>query len=285
LSFGVAVFGPHSPRQRNSIQPERAINQQLIINLILLPIGSVMKEKGMIIPIGDEIERTATPFQFATIFMVAACVGVWGWQVNLPYEAVDDSFYAFGLVPAFLFGFREPAAEIAVIPPALTVITSMFMHGSWSHIIGNMLYLWVFGSSMEEACGHVRFVIFYILCGIGAGLGHALVEPAGVVPMIGASGAISGLLAAYMLVYPYNKVTLLVLILSFIKIRLPALLVIGFWIAYQIYEMFAAAAAPEAQAGGGIAWTAHVGGFATGALLIFVLRRPGVKLMQEPALR
>jgi membrane associated rhomboid family serine protease len=238
----------------------------------------------MIIPIGDEIERTATPFQFATIFMIAACVGVWGWEMRLPYDAIGDAFYSFGLVPAFLFGYRVPSPELAVIPPELTVITSMFLHGSWSHIIGNMIYLWVFGSSLEEACGHVRFVIFYILCGIGAGVGHALVDPAGVTPMIGASGAISGLLAAYMLVYPYNKVTLLVLIFSFVKIRLPAMLVIGFWIFYQMFEMFAAAAAPESQ-GGGIAWTAHVGGFVTGALLIFVLRRPGVKMMQEPALR
>lgn len=237
----------------------------------------------MIIPIGDEIERTATPFQFATIFMVAACVGVWGWEVNLPFEEVDNAFYAFGLVPAFLFGFREPSPELALIPSELTIITSMFMHGSWSHIIGNMVYLWVFGSSLEEACGHVRFVIFYVLCGIGAGVGHALADPAAAVPMIGASGAISGLLAAYMLVYPYNKVTLLVLLFSFVKVRLPALVVIGFWIAYQMYEMFSAAGTPEPQAGG-IAWTAHVGGFATGALLIFVLRRPGVKLMQEPAL-
>lgn len=237
----------------------------------------------MIIPIGDEIERTATPFQFATIIIMGICFAVWGWEINLPFEAVDGAFYSFGLVPAFLFGFRAPPPELAVIPPALTVITSMFMHGGWSHIIGNMLYLWVFGSSLEEACGHVRFVIFYILCGIGAAVGHALVDPAGIVPMIGASGAISGLLAAYMLVYPFNKVTVLVMLIGFVRVRLPALGVIGFWIAYQMYEMFAAAAAPEPEAGG-VAWTAHVGGFATGAILIFVLRRPGVKMMQEPEL-
>lgn len=238
----------------------------------------------MFIPIGDEIERTATPFQFATILILATCVGVWGWEVNLPAEEVDGAFYSFGLVPAFLFGFREVPPELAVIPAELTVLTSMFMHGGWAHIIGNMVYLWVFGSSLEEACGHVRFVIFYILCGIGAGVGHALVEPAGLVPMIGASGAISGLLAGYLLVYPYNKVTLLVLLFSIVKVRVPALVVIGLWIAYQMYEMFAAAAAPEPQVGG-VAWTAHVGGFVTGALLIFILRRPGVKMMQEPALR
>ena len=238
----------------------------------------------MIIPIGDEIERNATPFQFATIFILAACVAVWGWEVNLPVEEVDGAFYSFGLVPAFLFGYRTPLPELAVIPVELTIITSMFMHGGWSHIIGNMVYLWVFGSSLEEACGHVRFAIFYILCGVGAAIGQAMVDPAGTVPMIGASGAISGLLAAYMLVYPYNRVTLLVLLVSFIKVRVPALAVIGLWIVYQMYEMFAAAAAPEPQAGG-VAWTAHVGGFATGAVLIFLLRRPGVKMMQEPALR
>jgi len=238
----------------------------------------------MIIPIGDEIERTATPFQFATIFILGACVAIWGWEFNLPAEEVQGAFYSYGLVPAFLFGFRAPPPEWAVIPAELTVLTSMFMHASWSHIIGNMLYLWVFGSSLEEACGHVRFVIFYILCGIGAAVGHALVDPAGIAPMIGASGAISGLLAGYMLVYPFNRVTLLVMLVGFVRVRVPALVVIGLWIVYQMYEMFSAAAAPGPQAGG-VAWTAHVGGFATGALLIFVLRRPGVKLMQEPAHR
>ena len=147
-----------------------------------------------------------------------------------------------------------------------------------------MIYLWVFGSSLEEACGHVRFVIFYILCGVGAAIGQALVDPGGTLPMIGASGAISGLLAAYMLVYPFNKVTVLIMLIGFFKVRLPAMAVIGLWIAYQMYAMFAAAAAPEPEIGG-VAWTAHVGGFATGAVLIFVLRRPGVKMMQEPALR
>jgi len=237
----------------------------------------------MIIPIGDEIERTATPFAFATIAMLAACIGVWAWQMNLDPALVDDSFFSFGLVPAFLFGYRVPSPELAVIPAELTVITSMFMHGGWSHIIGNMIYLWVFGSSLEEACGHVRFVIFYLLCGIGAGLGHALVDPAATVPMIGASGAISGLLGAYLLVYPFNRVTVLVMMVAMFKVRLPALLVVGLWIAYQMYAMFAAAAAPEPEVGG-VAWTAHVGGFATGAALIFFLRRPGVKMLQEPAL-
>lgn len=236
----------------------------------------------MFIPIGDEIERTATPFQFATILILTACIAVWGWEFNLPADAVNDAYYSFGLVPAFLFGFRVPPPELAIIPAELTIITSMFLHGGWAHIIGNMVYLWVFGSSLEEACGHVRFVIFYILCGIGAAVGQALVDPGGTIPMIGASGAISGLLAGYLLVYPYNKITVLVLLFSVIKVRLPALAVIGLWIAYQIYEMFAAAApGPDV---GGVAWTAHVGGFATGLVLIFVLRRPGVKMMQEPAL-
>jgi len=238
----------------------------------------------MIIPIGDEIERRATPFQFATIAMLAICVAVWGWEFNLSREDFEGAFYSFGLVPAFLFGYRVPPPELAIIPAELTIFTSMFMHGGWSHIIGNMIYLWVFGSSLEEACGHVRFVIFYLLCGVGAAIGQAMVDPAGTIPMIGASGAISGLLAAYMLVYPFNRVTVLFMFIGIFKIRLPAMIVVGLWIAYQIYEMFAAAAAPD-PAVGGVAWTAHVGGFATGAVLIFFLRRPGVKMLQEPALR
>ena len=235
----------------------------------------------MIIPLGDDVKRTWVNFQFATAFMLAACIVVWGRQINLPPEAFEQAFYSFGLVPAVFFGLKPLSPELAIIPSFLTIFTSMFMHASWSHIFGNMLFLWVFGSSLEMACGHVRFVIFYLLCGVGAGLGQSLVDPSGTVPMIGASGAISGVMAAYMLVYPYNKVKLLIFIF---KVRVPALALIGFWIFYQMYEMFSAAAAPVSQAGG-VAWTAHVGGFATGMVLIFFLRRPGVKMMQEPALR
>lgn len=238
----------------------------------------------MFLPIGDEIEREATPFQFATIFFMAACFAAWGWLINLPPGEAERAFYTFAMVPAFLFGYRTMPPEIAVMPVELTLITSMFMHASWSHIIGNMAYLWVFGSSLEEACGHVRFVIFYLLCGIGAAIGQALVDPTDIIPMVGASGAISRLLAAYMLVYPFNRVTILVMLIGFVRLRIPALVLVGLWIFYQMFEMFAAAANPHPEAGG-VAWTAHVGGFATGAVLIFLLRRPGVKLMQEPELR
>ena len=117
----------------------------------------------MIIPIGDEIERRATPFQFATIAMLAICVTVWGWQFNLSREDFEGAFYSFGLVPAFLFGYRVPPPELAIIPAELTIITSMFMHGGWSHIIGNMIYLWVFGSSLEEAARNLGVPIDHSL--------------------------------------------------------------------------------------------------------------------------
>lgn len=231
----------------------------------------------MFFPIGDDIERDEAAFQLSTIGLFAICFTVFGLQFSLesPQEYVNI-IRTFGLTPAALLLGYELPAHLAVIPPELTLLTSMFLHIDMFHFAGNMLFLWAFGSSVENATGHVRFVILYLLCGLAAGYGQALAEPASTIPVVGASGAISGIMAAYLLVYPFSRVRV-AMILGFrlVVIRVPALVVIGGWIALQAWEMIAASASGE---DGGVAWTAHIAGFLAGLLLIAVLRRKGVKI-------
>lgn len=241
----------------------------------------------MFLPIGDDIERDAAPFQFSTIIMFGICLAVFGWQFSLKDPQIYyDAIMTFGLTPAAILGNYQLPPHLALIPPELTLFTSMFIHADIMHFAGNMLFLWTFGSSLEEATGHIRFVILFLLCGLGAGIGQALVDPSSTIPMVGASGAISGVMGAYLLVYPFSRVRVMILVgFRFPVINVPALVVIGLWIALQIWEMLAANAAIAAGTAdeGGVAWTAHVGGFVTGMLLIMVLRRPGVKLMESKA--
>lgn len=236
----------------------------------------------MLIPIGDDIEREAAPIQFLTILFVMACVGAWGWEFSLPAETAWEQIVPFTMVPAVVSGYQQVPLEQLVIPPELTMITSLFLHADWMHLIGNMIFLWVFGSSVEEATGHVRFILLYLLSGLAASFGQLMADPSSTIPTLGASGAISGVMGAYLLVYPFNRVKVLMMLTSFVVIRIPALLCIGFWIFWQCVEMWMASATPQQEDVGGVAWTAHVAGFVAGLFLIAVLRRPGVKLMNEP---
>lgn len=169
-----------------------------------------------------------------------------------------------GLVPAALFGVNSQILDLLSVPPAVTLFSSMFLHGGWMHLIGNMLYLWIFGNNVEDSMGHLRFVLFYLLCGIAAGLAQAIPNPESMVPMVGASGAISGVLGAYLLLYPHARVLVLLPLGIFSRVfHLPAVWVLGFWFVYQILS----SALSSAQ-GGGVAWGAHIGGFIAGMLLI-----------------
>jgi membrane associated rhomboid family serine protease len=146
--------------------------------------------------------------------------------------------------------------------PAVSLVSSMFMHGGWLHLGGNMLYLWIFGNNVEDAMGHFRFVAFYLLCGAAAAAAQALSAPASTVPMIGASGAVSGILGAYLILHPFARVHTLIIIIFFVRIiELPALVVLGVWFMLQIMNSAGAAEA-------GVAWYAHIGGFVAGLLLI-----------------
>ena len=203
-------------------------------------------------------------FPRITIGLIVVNVLVFVFELLLPSEGMLDSFaYTWGLIPAELMRLN-PAA-------VLTVFTSMFIHGGFLHLASNMLYLWIFGDNIEQALGSFRFVFFYLLCGVGAALGQVLVSPSSTVPMIGASGAISGVLGAYLLLFPRAEVETLVLLGYFVRlIRLPAAVVLGMWI---LLQLFSGVLSLGMDATGGVAFFAHIGGFVAGLVLVLLLRR------------
>ena len=226
-------------------------------------------------PLKDDNPAELPPM--ITVALIAACVLVFFWQLSLG-QAQQAAVFAFGTVPAVLFGLAELPSELQLIPAELTLVTSMFMHGGWMHIIGNMLYLWIFGNNVEDAMGHIRFIVFYLVCGLAAVLAHALPGPESTVPMIGASGAISGVLGAYLLLYPHARV-LVAIPFGFIiqTFYLPAVAVLGLWFVIQLLN-----SATTAAEGGGVAWGAHIGGFVAGMLLVPLFKRRDVPLWQRP---
>jgi membrane associated rhomboid family serine protease len=187
---------------------------------------------------------------------------------------------------AFLFEQTLSDRELAlfvrvygVVPASFTwssVFTSMFLHGGWMHILGNMLFLWIFGDNVEDRLGHGRFVVFYLLCGMVAALAHVMSEPGSLIPTIGASGAVAGVMGAYFVLYPHSRIlTLLPLFIFWQVIEVPAVLFLGLWFALQLFSgvgtmLMATQGAPA----GGIAFWAHVAGFVAGVVLVFAFRRP-----------
>jgi membrane associated rhomboid family serine protease len=186
--------------------------------------------------------------------------------------------YQYGAIPAVLFGSESLPPEAAVLPASLTLLTSMFLHGGFMHLIGNMLYLWIFGNNIEDAMGHARFILFYIVCGIAAALTHAWMDPGSAIPMIGASGAISGVLGAYLLLYPRAHVLVLIPLGFFTRMMyIPAGFVLGFWFLLQLLNSGLAAGG-----GGGVAWFAHIGGFIAGMILIGFFKHRSVRFFNPP---
>lgn len=221
-------------------------------------------------PIHDENPSATTAY--VTISVIAVCVAIFLWQFMLGVEG-QQLVYQFGLIPAVLFEYRPLPAELAVLPAWLTVISSMFLHGGWLHLLGNMLYLWVFGNNIEDAMGHSRFIIFYIVCGIAAAMAQVIPDTQSVIPMIGASGAISGVLGAYLMLYPRARVLVVIPIFFYMHIaRIKAGWVLGIWFAIQIISSIA-----FEQSGGGVAWGAHIGGFLAGILLIGIFKHRHVR--------
>lgn len=211
------------------------------------------------IPISDDNPVRLTPF--VTVALILACIGVFVWQLHQGPES--KVFIQYGFMPNSLMSPQFGRPDIPAIPAALTIISSMFLHGGFWHLAGNMLYLWIFGNNIEDAMGHVRFLLFYLLSGIAAALTMAYMDPASGVPMVGASGAISGVLGAYMLLYPRAKVTVLVpLLIILYPFRIAAVWVVGIWFIMQLLN--ATVSAPDSP---GVAWWAHVGGFAAGMVL------------------
>jgi len=225
------------------------------------------------IPLRDDNPSSRIPH--VTRALVAACVLAFLWQLSLGPQGGERIIYALGVIPSVLFGTRALPDEIALVPPSMTMFTSMFLHGGWMHLIGNMLYLWIFGDNVEDSMGHGRYLVFYLLCGIAAVLAQALPAPDSIVPMIGASGAISGVLGAYLLLHPHARV-LVVIPIGFIlqTMRLPAGVVLAIWFGLQLLSNL------FDQGEGGVAFRAHIGGFIAGMLLIPLFKRRDVRLLQ-----
>jgi rhomboid family protein len=209
------------------------------------------------IPLRDVIPSRTTPYLTVTIIVLNAIA--WFYELGLPREQLEVFSRQYGIVPAYF----APA----------TLISSMFLHGSWSHIIGNMWFLWIFGDNVEDRMGHVRYLVFYLLCGIVAGLGQIYFDPTSMYPTIGASGAIAGVMGAYFVLYPQSRVlTLIPLIIFWEIVEIPAIFLLGFWFLMQLFNAGAIAATANTQ-GGGVAFAAHVAGFVTGLIGVFIFRK------------
>ncbi len=229
------------------------------------------------IPLKDDNPTTIQPV--LCISFIAINILVFLYQFSLGPQLGQAFVYQYGAIPVVLFGGEQLPAELGAVPPVMSLMTSMFLHGGFMHLAGNMLYLWIFGNNIEDVMGHRRFIVFYVLCGFIAAMSHALTDPGSVVPMIGASGAISGLLGAYLLIYPHAQVLVLIPLGFFTQmVYIRAGWVLGFWFLMQVFSGGMSAG----QQGGGVAWFAHIGGFVAGMIFIGLFKRPDVRFFNPP---
>lgn len=222
------------------------------------------------IPLYDDNPTERTPF--ITVAFIVACTLVFIYQVSLPPQPSEAFIFQYGAIPGLLFGEVDLPATMSISVPAYaTLVTSMFLHGGWMHLIGNMLYLWIFGNNVEDVMGHARFIVFYVACGVLAAFSHAITDPSSTVPMVGASGAISGVLGAYILLFPHAHV--LVFIPGIGLTSVAAGIVLGMWFILQLLS----GGMSVGGTGGGVAFFAHIGGFIAGMALIGLFKRPEVR--------
>ncbi len=199
--------------------------------------------------------------------ILICCVVIFIYQKNFDYHFEQKIILTFGMIPSVLFEIKQLPDELAIIPSYMTLISSMFLHGGWMHLIGNMAYLYIFGDNIEDELGKIKFTIFYIFCGTFAALCQALIDINSEIPMIGASGAISGILGAYIILFPKKDIKVFFWFFIFIKIfRIPAMYVIGFWILIQFFSL-------NYSEESNIAYMAHIGGFIAGIIFIFIFRK------------
>jgi membrane associated rhomboid family serine protease len=256
------------------------------------------------IPIGDSLRTRTVPY--VNIAIIAINILVFLYELTLDssrgllldpsrglvetYSELDRFFSEWGTIPACvsdLMGLNPDVAQQTLGTicergnnTLTSPLTAMFMHAGWLHLLGNMLFLWIFGDNVEEAMGHFRYLVFYLLCGLGASMTHVLVNANDVVPSIGASGAIAGVMGAYLMLYPRATVAVLFpIFLIFWAIPVPAVLLIGVWFVMQVFSGAASIGADVVGGGGGVAWFAHIGGFVLGLLLAYPFRR------RRPSLR
>jgi membrane associated rhomboid family serine protease len=230
-------------------------------------------------PIRDDNPHFLTPI--VTYGLIAANVLAWALLQGFGTEpSLSRSVCQLGLVPGELLQLASPGAQVPIaegvvcvvtdMPSWFTPLTSMFMHGGWMHLIGNMWFLWIFGNNVEDSMGHVRFLLFYLLCGFAAAAVQTVANPASIIPMVGASGAIGGVMGAYVVLYPRVHVHMLVFLGFFVTtIAVPAVFMLGYWFVLQLLSGWMSNAAE-----GGVAFWAHVGGFVGGAVLVLLFRDP-----------
>ena len=228
------------------------------------------------IPLKDDNPTYSKPV--ITYAILGICVLVFILQISSTSYQSGKLFYSYGLIPAVLTGHKQLPTEIAMIAPELTLITSMFMHGGFMHLIGNMLYLWIFADNIEDELGPVKFICFYLLSGIAAALTQVFLNTESTIPMIGASGAIGGVLGAYIVNHPKAKVIVLIPLGFFSQIvKIPALYVLGFWFILQFIN-----SSLSSSEGGGVAYGAHIGGFIFGVVAILFFNKKNKPLHKTP---
>jgi membrane associated rhomboid family serine protease len=224
------------------------------------------------VPLYDDNPTARDPI--VTYLLIGLCIGAFLWQLGQDESAV---LYSYGMIPARLFGLWRPRGY-QVVPAWTTLVTSMFLHGGWFHLIGNMMFLWIFGNNIEDVLGRLRFLLFYLCCGVVAALAQAISSYGSHVPMVGASGAIAGVLGAYLLLYPKANVYVFVwIVIFFRRVTIPAWILLGLWFAMQLFSGLGRTPGTP-----GVAFWAHVGGFVSGAILGTLFRPRSLTLLQPP---
>jgi len=228
----------------------------------------------MFFPLFDNLPRLLIEKPWVTIGVITLCFIVYAVQSLSPEPVMTLMIYGLGLIPDVLFGQAQRPQSVDWVAPLFTLVTYNFVHGSFMHLAGNMAYLWVFGDNVEDAMGHRRFLLFVLSCGILAGIGQALITSSGQSPIVGASGAVSGILGAYLLQYPRAKVLVPIFM---IPVFIRAYLLLIFWIGFQIFSAFL-------PGEGGVAWWAHIIGFFSGMVLLPFFRHKTLPLLSPEEL-
>ena len=224
------------------------------------------------IPLKDDNPTSNKPI--VTYFLIGSCVLIFLIQLSSQSYKTGQLFYSYGLIPSVLMGHNQLPLDLYAVPAYITIFTSMFMHGGFMHLIGNMLYMWIFADNIEDNLGPSKFLIFYLLSGVGAAMTQVLMDTHSQIPMVGASRAIGGVLGAYLINHPNARVLVLIPFGFFSQlIKIRALYVLGFWFILQFINSFLTAS----SSGGGVAYAAHIGGFITGVVLILFLNKKNNK--------
>ncbi len=222
----------------------------------------------MFIPLKDE--NPTYTFPIMTIFLILVNGAIFFYQLTLDPAENQLFIYQWGAIPYQII-HGEVVRAVPAIPIPLTLFSSMFLHGGFLHLLGNMLYLWIFGNNVEDTLGHFRFLLFFLVCGLVAGLAQVFSNPDSTVPMVGASGAIGGVLGAYLLLFPFARILTLFFIIIFVRlIYVPALVILGFWFLLQFLSLPGAAQS-------NVAFFAHIGGFFSGLILVKIFQPRGAR--------